>query len=82
MTSFKRAALAGTAVLSLFALAACGSDNSSDTSTSSGAAATTGGSDTTAASDSGEAKQGGTMTGYLTSSPDYMDPALSYTQEG
>ena len=80
-----RRALAALMLVAVSALvfAACGSDNGSDTSTSSGAAATTsGGSDTTAASDSGEAKQGGTMTGYLTSSPDYMDPALAYTQEG
>ncbi len=29
-----------------------------------------------------EVKSGGTFTGYYTSFPDYMDPALSYTQEG
>lgn len=29
-----------------------------------------------------EVKAGGTFTGYYTSFPDYMDPALSYTQEG
>lgn len=31
---------------------------------------------------SAEVKKGGTFTGYYTSFPDYMDPALSYTQEG
>jgi peptide/nickel transport system substrate-binding protein len=56
--------------VSALVLAACGSDDSGDTAKS-------GGSDTTA-----EAKSGGTLTGYYTSSPDYMDPALSYTQEG
>src|SRR3954470_9643908 len=66
--------------VSAFVFAACGSDDSSDTSSTSAPAATTGGSDTTA--DTGGGKTGGTMTGYLTSSPDYMDPALSYTQEG
>ncbi len=29
-----------------------------------------------------EVKSGGTFTAYYTSFPDYMDPALSYTQEG
>lgn len=31
---------------------------------------------------SAEVKAGGTFTAYYTSFPDYMDPALSYTQEG
>lgn len=31
---------------------------------------------------SADVAKGGTFTGYYTSFPDYMDPALSYTQEG
>lgn len=31
---------------------------------------------------SGGGKEGGTLTGIYSSFPDYMDPALSYTQEG
>ncbi len=81
MSKFRRA-LAALMLVAVSALvfAACGSDNSSDTSTGSTPAATTGGSDTTA--DSSGGKAGGSMTGYLTSSPDYEDPALSYTVEG
>jgi peptide/nickel transport system substrate-binding protein len=67
--------------VSALVLAACGSDNSSTTSTSAGtSASSTSSGDTPTTSTGGTT--GGTMTGYLTSSPDYMDPALSYTQEG
>jgi peptide/nickel transport system substrate-binding protein len=67
--------------VSALVLAACGSDNSSDTSTSaSTSGSSTPAADTPTTSTGGTA--GGTLTGYYTSSPDYMDPALSYTQEG
>ena len=49
--------------------AGCGDDPDTGGKNGSGAAAA-------------EVKSGGTFTGYYTSFPDYMDPALSYTQEG
>jgi peptide/nickel transport system substrate-binding protein len=58
----------------MMGLAACGSDD--DDSSSGGAS--TGGS---ATSDAG-GKAGGTIKSAYTSFPDYLDPALSYTQEG
>ena len=60
------------ACAAMFGLAACGGDDDS-ASTS-----TTGG---TAATDAG-GKSGGTIKTAYTSFPDYLDPALSYTQEG
>jgi peptide/nickel transport system substrate-binding protein len=69
--------------VSALVLAACGSDNGSDTTaTSSGAADTTAGTSDTTTAATGGGKAGGTLIGNMTSSPDYMDPALSYTQEG
>lgn len=47
--------------------AGCGGSDSTDTASSGGDVAT---------------KSGGTLTGYYTSFPDFLDPALSYTQEG
>jgi peptide/nickel transport system substrate-binding protein len=74
LSKFRRALAALLLVaVSALALAACGGDDGASTggaSTSSGDTAATGG------------KAGGTMVGYYTSSPDYMDPALAYTQEG
>jgi peptide/nickel transport system substrate-binding protein len=67
--------------VSSLTVAACGSDNDSSTTSTGGGATTAAGSSTTAATPSG-GKTGGTLTGYYTSSPDYMDPALSYTQDG
>ncbi|MDP8967033.1 MAG: ABC transporter substrate-binding protein [Actinomycetota bacterium] len=60
------------AYVAMFGLAACGGDD--DT-----AGTTTGGG--TPASDAG-GKSGGTIKTAYTSFPDYLDPALSYTQEG
>jgi peptide/nickel transport system substrate-binding protein len=80
-----RRALAALMLVAVSALvfAACGSDSgsSSTASTSAAATPTTGGSDTTSTA-TGGGKTGGTLIGNMTSSPDYMDPALSYTQEG
>jgi peptide/nickel transport system substrate-binding protein len=74
LSKFRRAFLALLLVaVSALVFAACGGDDSDDSATS-----TTGGTSTEA---SGGA-QGGELKGYYTSSPDYMDPALSYTQEG
>jgi peptide/nickel transport system substrate-binding protein len=72
LTKFRRAFAALLLVaVSALVLAACGgSDDSGDSGSSDGG---------TPAAD---AKTGGTLNGYYTSSPDYMDPALSYTQEG
>jgi len=53
-------------------LAACGGDDGGGTSTG-GAAAT---------DDGGGGKTGGTISTAYTSFPDFLDPALSYTQEG
>src|SRR5262245_30365877 len=70
--------------VSALVFAASGRDGRSGTSSIAAPAATTGGSTeappTTAATGGGQ--DGGTMSAYMTSSPDYMDPALSYTQEG
>ncbi len=60
------------ACAAMLGLAACGGDDDDS------AATTTGG---TAATDGG-GKTGGTITTAYTSFPDYLDPALSYTQEG
>ncbi len=78
-----RRALAALMLVAVSALvfAACGSDNSSDTSTSA-AAGTTSGAATDAATEDSGGTTGGTLRVDYTSSPDYMDPALSYTQEG
>ncbi|HEY8583935.1 MAG TPA: ABC transporter substrate-binding protein [Capillimicrobium sp.] len=73
MSTFRRAFLALLLVaVSAFGVAACGGDDGGDstTTTDGGSAETSGG------------QTGGTLTAYYTSSPDYMDPALSYTQEG
>ncbi|MFP5364485.1 MAG: ABC transporter substrate-binding protein [Thermoleophilia bacterium] len=60
------------ACAAMFGLAACGGDDDDSGAT------TTGGS---AASDAG-GRTGGTIKTAYTSFPDYLDPALSYTQEG
>lgn len=60
------------ACVAMFGLAACGGDDDD------GAGTTTGGE---AASDAG-GRTGGTIKTAYTSFPDYLDPALSYTQEG
>ncbi len=57
---------------STLAISACGGDDNGTTGTGGGSTQA----ETTAT------KTGGTLTGYYTSSPDYMDPALSYTQDG
>jgi peptide/nickel transport system substrate-binding protein len=58
----------------MFGLAACGGDDDDDS-----AGTSTGGA---AATDAGGGKTGGTIKTAYTSFPDYLDPALSYTQEG
>ena len=68
--------LRGLACLSLACLAplglvACGGDDKSGDTSSSGGATSAGG-----------GKTGGTIKTAYTSFPDYLDPALSYTQEG
>ncbi|WP_259313266.1 ABC transporter substrate-binding protein [Capillimicrobium parvum] len=55
--------------------AACGGNDSGG---STGGASTS----STSSGDTSGGKSGGTLSAYYTSSPDYMDPALSYTQEG
>ena len=55
-------------------MAACGGDDDDD-----GGGTSTGGA---AATDDGGGKTGGTISTAYTSFPDYLDPALSYTQEG
>ena len=60
------------ACAAMLGLAACGSDDGG------GAGTTTGG----AAATDGGGRTGGTITIAYTSFPDYLDPALSYTQEG
>jgi len=61
---------------SAFLDAACGGDDDGGSTTGGGST----GAATDAATEGGQA--GGTLTGYYTSSPDYMDPALTYTVEG
>jgi len=61
---------------SAFLVAACGDDDNGGSTTGGGST----GAATDAATEGGQA--GGTLTGYYTSSPDYMDPALTYTVEG
>ena len=56
--------------------AACGGNDDGGGST--GGASTS----STSSGDTSGGKSGGTLSAYYTSSPDYMDPALSYTQEG
>jgi peptide/nickel transport system substrate-binding protein len=71
LSKFRRAFMALLLVaVSALVLAACGGDDSADSGSSDSGKAAAGG------------KTGGTLNGYYTSSPDYMDPALSYTQEG
>lgn len=73
MSTFRRAFLALLLVaVSAFAVAACGGDDEDS------GASTSAGTETSA----GGGQQGGELQAYYTSSPDYMDPALSYTQEG
>jgi peptide/nickel transport system substrate-binding protein len=62
--------------VSALVFAACGGNNSGSTSTSGG------GSTASTSGDAAGGKTGGTLVGNYTSSPDYMDPALSYTQDG
>ena len=56
----------------MFGLAACGDDDDDGAGTSTGGAAAT----------DGAGKTGGSITTAYTSFPDFLDPALSYTQEG
>lgn len=71
MSKFRRAFLALLLVaVSAFVVAACGGDDGEDSGSS------------TSSTESTSGKTGGTLSAYYTSSPDYMDPALSYTQEG
>lgn len=60
------------ACAAMFGLVACGGDDDDSAGTSTGG---------TAATDAG-GKAGGTIKTAYTSFPDYLDPALSYTQEG
>jgi peptide/nickel transport system substrate-binding protein len=71
--SLRGALCLSVACAAMFGLAACGGDDGDSAGT------TTGGG--TAASDGG-GKSGGTIKTAYTSFPDYLDPALSYTQEG
>lgn len=61
------------ACAAMFGLAACGGDDDDSGGTSTGGSA---------ASDGGGGKTGGSIKTAYTSFPDYLDPALSYTQEG
>jgi peptide/nickel transport system substrate-binding protein len=61
------------ACAAMFGLAACGGDDEDSGGTSTGGSA---------ASDGGGGKTGGSIKTAYTSFPDYLDPALSYTQEG
>lgn len=77
MSTIRRALLALMLVAaSAFLVAACGGDDDGGSTTGGGST----GAATDAATEGGQA--GGTLTGYYTSSPDYMDPALTYTVEG
>ena len=77
MSTIRRALLALMLVAaSAFLVAACGDDDNGGSTTGGGST----GAATDAATEGGQA--GGTLTGYYTSSPDYMDPALTYTVEG
>ena len=77
MSTIRRALLALMLVAaSAFLVAACGDDDNGGSTTGGGST----GAATDAATEGGRA--GGTLTGYYTSSPDYMDPALTYTVEG
>ena len=58
--------------------AACGGNDDNGGGSTGGAADTS----TASGDTSGGGTTGGTLSAYYTSSPDYMDPALSYTQEG
>jgi peptide/nickel transport system substrate-binding protein len=79
LSKFRRAFAALLLVaVSALVLAACGGDDSSSTSTSGGGSTSA----NTSGEDAAGGKSGGTLLGYYTSSPDYMDPALSYTQDG
>lgn len=72
MSTFRRALAALMLVLaSAFVVVACGGDDEDSGSSTSASTEAAGG-----------GKQGGELKAYYTSSPDYMDPALSYTQEG
>jgi peptide/nickel transport system substrate-binding protein len=61
------------ACAAMFGLAACGGDDDDSGGTSTGGSA---------ASDGGGGKTGGSIKTAYTSFPDYLDPALSNTQEG
>jgi peptide/nickel transport system substrate-binding protein len=77
LSTIRRALLALMLVAaSAFLVAACGDDDNGGSTTGGGST----GAATDAATEGGQA--GGTLTGYYTSSPDYMDPALTYTVEG
>jgi len=77
LSTIRRALLALMLVAaSAFLVAACGDDDNGGSTTGGGST----GAATDAATEGGRA--GGTLTGYYTSSPDYMDPALTYTVEG
>jgi len=68
--------LLAAAFVAAFALSACGSSKKSSDSCGGGSASTTGGGST------GAIKEGGTANIALTSQPDFLDPALSYTVDG
>jgi peptide/nickel transport system substrate-binding protein len=57
--------------------AACGGNDDNGGGSTGGASTSS-----TSSGDTSGGKSGGTLSAYYTSSPDYMDPALSYTQEG
>jgi peptide/nickel transport system substrate-binding protein len=63
--------IAALAAIAAVALAACGGGGSSSSS-----------SESTSSSGSTEGKEGGTLKGAYSESPDYMDPQLSYTAQG
>jgi peptide/nickel transport system substrate-binding protein len=69
--TFRGLACLSLACLAPLGLAACGSDNKKSADSPSGGA-----------SSSSTAGTGGTVTTDYTSFPDFLDPALSYTQEG
>lgn len=73
-STLRRLLVLALALTMVFGVAACGGDD--DDNASGGSA------DTSAQEGTPAAKTGGEAVTNLTSFPDYMDPALSYTQEG
>jgi len=76
LRTIRRALLALLLVAASAFVVACGDDDDGGATTAGGST----GAATDAATETGQT--GGTLTGYYTSSPDYMDPALTYTVEG